>query len=398
MHRQNDWENPLITGIGREAMHMLAGGFGNAKEAFETDRYGSRFFAMLNGDWQFHLAESPEQVPAEFQQDNFDASDWETIPVPGNWELQGHDRPIYTNIPYPFKPAQPPNTPPENPTGCYRTPFTIPNGWEQRETFLLFESVDSAFYVWINGEPVGYGQDSKLPSEFNITAHLRSGENLLAVQVMRWSDGSYLEDQDYWHLSGIQRDVIIYSKPKAHLRDLCVTTSFTDNHYRDAALHVRAYTNNLENPEAYSIEAELFDDDGEPVLHAPLEEVVSSSSPMYHGSNLERCSAFMAETVKAPNQWTPEAPHLYTMVVTLRNSDGKAVDWERARVGFRQVEIKNGVVLLNGRRLIVRGVNRHEFHHERGRALTRDDMIAEIRRIKQLNFNAVRTSHYPNSP
>ncbi len=397
MPQPNDWENPLVTGIGREPMHTPLGGYASADEARAQDRYESTYFTLLNGEWDFHLADSPEHAPDGFWLDDFDAATWTRIPVPANWELHGHDRPIYTNMPYPFQPVDPPRTPPENPTGCYRTTFTVPEGWDGRDVFLLFEAVDSAFFVWLNGERIGYGQDSKLSSEFDLTPHLREGENLLAVQVLRWSDGVYLEDQDYWHLSGIQRDVILYSKPRAHVRDLCVRTTF-DAHYTNARLHVRAYMNEVQDLAHHRIRIQLFDPDGAAVFATPPEAPVSPASPMYGAATAERASALIETRVEAPRQWTPEMPALYTLVVTLVDPDGRAADWERARVGFRQVEIKDGVVLLNGRRLIVRGVDRHEFHHERGRALTREDMAAEVRRMKQLNFNAVRTSHYPDSP
>lgn len=395
MPYRHDWENPLVTSRNREPMHMRRGVYADAEAARRGDRLASPFVQLLNGPWRFHLATAPDTVPEDFFKIDFDDRAWTLLPVPSNWELHGHDRPIYTNVPYPFHPVDPPAVPAENPTGCYRRTFVIPEAWRQRKIFLWFESVDSAFLVWVNGQAVGYSQDSKLPAEFDISAHVQPGENHLAVQVMRWSDGAYLEDQDYWHLSGIQRDVVLYSKPVLHLADLTVRTHF-DEQFQNATLWVRAAVNPEASFAECTVEAMLYDPDGAPLFETPLQAPLSSSSPMYAGTEAERGSGVLQGAVSAPRHWTAETPVLYPLVVTLRDPQGQAIDFEHTRVGFRQVEIRDGVVRLNGKRLILRGVDRHEFHHERGRALTREDMAAEIRAMKQLNFNAVRTSHYPD--
>ena len=392
-----DWENPLVIERNRQPAHVPLGAYPDAKLALTCDREASPYVKFLNGTWKFLLVSRPELAPDRFYQENFDISGWSDIPVPGNWQLQGFDDiPMYTNVHYPF-PANPPFVPEENPTGCYRTTFTVEPGWKDREIFLLFESVDSAFYIWVNGQEVGYSQDSRLPAEFDITPYVRSGQNTLAVQVMRYSDGSYLEDQDFWLLSGIQRDVILYSKPKVCLQDFTVRTLF-DDRYENAELWVEAQITRKADMAAYTVEAMLYDMDGKPVFASPVSGEVQDQTSYSYPPSRKTASAILIQPVTQPQKWTAETPYLYRLVLTLKDPSGAAVDFESCRVGFRKVEVKNGVVLLNGRRLVVRGVDRHEHHPGRGRALTDEDMRKDIILMKQLNFNTVRTSHYPNHP
>lgn len=404
-----DWENPQIVGINKRPGHVPLGAYPDAAMALTCDRAASPFMRSLNGTWKFHLAPAPEQVPADFYAPDFDVSAWAEIQVPGNWQLQGFaDIPIYTNVAFPF-PADPPFVPAENPTGCYRTSFDLDPTWQGRDVFLLFEGVDSAFYLWVNGKLVGYSQDSRLPTEFDVTNFVQPGENTLAVQVMRYCDGTYLEDQDMWLLSGIQRDVLLYSRPKVCLQDFAVHTIF-DDRYENANLFIAAYlsrlpdpplslpTSSAASPTDYTVEAMLYDAHGVPVFPEPLSASFGNrTSFSFPVSHLTGC-AFIEQLVEAPQQWTAETPYLYRLVLTLKDPSGAAIDFESCRVGFRQVEIKDGLVQLNGRRLVLRGVNRHEHHPERGRALTEADMRAEIELMKQLNINTVRTSHYPDHP
>jgi beta-galactosidase len=393
--KQNDWENPLVVGRNKRPGHVPLGAYPNIETALTCDRTASPYVQSLNGQWAFHLAPSPGRVPDGFFREDFDVSGWDEITVPGNWQLQGSaDKPIYTNVHYPF-PPNPPFVPEQNPTGCYRTTFTLNPNWQGRDVFLLFESVDSAFYLWVNGQEIGYSQDSRLPAEFDVTPYVRTGNNTLAMQVMRYCDGSYLEDQDMWLLSGIQRDVVLYSKPKDCLRDFTVRTEF-DDQYADATLKIEAFITRVPGMAAYSVAAMLYDADGVPVFADPLAAAVSDRTP-YRAETKTAC-AMIEQQVTAPRKWTAETPYLYRLVLTLKDPDGQPIDYESCRVGFRQVEVKDGVVLLNGKRLIARGVNRHEHHPERGRAVTDADMIRDIKLMKQLNFNAVRTSHYPNHP
>jgi beta-galactosidase len=414
-----DWENPHVYEKNRELIHAPLGAYEDAVQAQSCNRRISRHVQMLNGEWTFHLARSPLTVPSEFWGDSYDVSDWGTIPVPGNWQLQKGcwNLPIYTNCVYPFHP-NPPFVPEENPTGCYRRTFFIPPDWKGRSVFLVFESVDSAFYVWVNGKQVGYSQDSRLSAEFDITSFLCPGENTLSVQVMRYSDGTYLEDQDYWQMSGIQRDVYLYSKPPAHLRDYRVRTVF-DKDYRNATIEATAFISNIQHlrrnrtdfkrntpiarsnePEfsRYSAEFMLYDADGKQVLFEPARDIFNEITHMYQPGSAEKGAAKISITIPAPRQWSAEDPYLYTLVIILRDESGTAIDFESCRVGFRQIEIRNRMVLVNGQRMIVRGVNRHEFNPDRGRAVTEEDMRRDIILMKQLNFNAVRTCHYPDDP
>ena len=422
-YRKNDWENHNVVQINREPMHVPWGAYANEYEAIACDQRSSSFVRILDGEWKFKLVNSPDQVPEGFSTEDFECSDWGHIKVPGNWELQGYDYPIYTCQIYPFKVdnpeeshvvepggnakelvnrnlnynLKPPYVSPHNPTGCYRTTFDIHCNWDGREIFLKFEGVESAFYLWVNGEKVGYSQDSKLPAEFNITNFVRLGENSLAVQVMRWCDGIYLEDQDYWFLSGIHRSVVLYSKPRIHIRDFKVMT-LLDDRYEDARLVSYCHVNPGEYFANYHIQIKLLDDCGN-VIISSKETDISYQTPISSRDEFSPIygAALFDISVENPVKWTAENPRLYTLVFTLLDSDSNTVDFESCRVGFRQVEIsKEGVLLLNGKRLIVRGVNRHEHHPETGRTMTEGWMRQEILQMKQLNFNSVRTSHYPN--
>ena len=266
-----DWENPRVVGRNKEPAHATLMPYPNEEEALLCEREKSSWFLTLNGEWKFKLYENPDSVPRDFYKPRYDDGDWATIPVPSNWQMFGYDKPIYVNIRYPFH-ADPPKVPHDwNPTGLYRRTFNIPEDWRGRQIFLVFEGVDSAFYVWVNGEPVGYSQDSRLPAEFNITEYVKPGENLIAVEVLRWSDGSYLEDQDMWRLSGIHRDVYLYCTPNIHIRDFFVRTFF-DRNYQDAVLKVRVDIRNYSEKTTapHILEVKLYDGEGTPVFNEPV--------------------------------------------------------------------------------------------------------------------------------
>ena len=398
MAEQRDWENPLITQKNRLHSHVPLGAYPDARMALAAgDRKTSPFMKCLNGIWKFHLAPNPLQIPEGFFKEGFDFSNWAEITVPGNWQLQGfNDPPIYTNTHYPF-PANPPFVPQDNPTGCYLTTFEVNPEWDGRDIILLFESVDAAFYTWVNGQEVGYSQDSRLPAEFNITANIHPGVNTLAVQVMRYCDGTYLEDQDFWLLSGIQRDVYIYSKPKVCLHDFTVRTLF-DDRCQDATLFIEASISRVPDMTSYTIEASLFDADQNPIWNIPLSALVSAQTSFSFPPRQKTACATFTQPIANPHQWTAETPYLYHLVLILKDAQGKEIDFESCKVGFRQIQIKDGIIQLNGKRLVLRGVDRHEHHPVHGRALTDNDMRQEILLMKQLNFNAVRTSHYPDHP
>ena len=388
-----DWENPRIVERNREPAHTTLAVYPDEKSALKYERMKSPWILMLNGEWKFKLCRNPKSVPEGFYRVDFNAESWDDIPVPSNWQMLGYDKPIYVNVRYPF-PPDPPRVPRDwNPTGLYRRWFIVPDEWSGRKIFIIFEGVDSAFYVWINGHKVGYSQDSRLPAEFDITPYVHPGRNLVAVEVLRWSDGSYLEDQDMWRLSGIYRDVYLYCTPKIHIRDFFVRTIF-DSEYRDAELKLRINIKNYSDREAgpLIIEAQLYDEDGSIVFDESLRRKLERLKPRHE-------VAFEVKSVvRKPKKWSAETPYLYTLVLTLKKADGEIIEAESCKIGFRQVEVKDGQILINGVPVLLKGVNRHEHDGERGHVVTVETMIKDIKIMKRFNFNAVRTSHYPNHP
>jgi len=387
-----DWENPRVVERNKELAHATLVPYADEETALADERSTSPWL-LLNGNWRFNLAPNPELAPRDFHRPNFDVEGWDTIPVPSSWQMLGYDKPIYTNVRYPF-PADPPRVPhDDNPVGSYCRNFEIPEAWNGRQIFLVFDGVDSAFYVWVNGEMVGYSEDSRLPAEFNITKHVHPGENTLAVQVYRWSDGSYLEDQDMWRMSGIYRDVYLFCTPDIHIRDFFVRTEL-DKEYRDAtfkvSIKIRNYSSN--RSEGYSIEINLFDDNGQPVLAEALEHTLDELKAK------DEVAVDLEQEIDNPKKWSAEHPHLYTLLLKLKDDKGKTIEVESCKVGFRQVEAKDGQILINGVPVLLKGVNRHEHHDVRGKAVTVESMVTDIKLMKQFNFNAVRTSHYPNDP
>lgn len=411
MAHRNDWENQHVTQINRYPMHTPYGAYESVEQALEGDRNRSKFVFSLNGLWKFHMYDSPESVEDGFYREDFDISGWADMPVPSNWELNGYGKPVYTNMLYPFKredasarfemeivrgqcELNAPFVPEKNLTGCYRRTFVLPQDYVGREILIDFGGVESCFYLWINGDMVGYSQDSKVNAEFNITEYVRQGENTIAVQVMRYCDGTYLEDQDYWHLSGIYRDVRIVAKPYQHILDYKIETLFEHHHYDQARFSVMIHPDNTKPlyGEHY-VHLTLYNQAHEPVTSfdtKPFAQCGFYLSPKF--------VAFASAQINHPVLWSAETPYLYTLVLELKDKNGVTVDIESSRVGFRHIEINDsGVLTLNGKRLVIRGVDRHDFCPESGRYVTKAYMKKEIAVMKQLNFNAVRTSHYPDS-
>ena len=395
-HMHHEWEDPAVFERNRETMHAPLGAYADAEGALRGA--ASPWKMSLDGAWDFFLAPSVAKVPTGFWEPSFSAKGWGKITVPSNWQLQKDcpDKPIYTNVAYPFDP-NPPFVPEQNATGCYRRAFTLPASWKGRRVFLNIGSADSNCAVWVNGRDAGYGEDSRLESEFDITPFLRPGANLLAIRVMRYCSGFYLEDQDYWHLSGLQRPVSLLAKPAVFLRDYAVRTVF-DAAYQDATLEADVCVNDCPEMEGHRVRVALHDAKGKTIASAEAPVAARSNMYTYSKDKVLRATARFSIPVPMPRQWSAETPNLHTLVMTLLDAEGREVDFERSRVGFRQIEIRNRQVLINGRRMVVRGVDRHEFHPVKGRALDADDMRAEILAMKRLNFNAVRTSHYPNDP
>ncbi|TFE28664.1 DUF4981 domain-containing protein [Cohnella luojiensis] len=366
------------------------------EEALKGDRKSSKHYLSLNGTWKFSFAENPDKRIKSFYGSEFDYSGWDEIAVPAHWQLQGYDYPQYTNIRYPWidsEALKPPFAPTKyNPVGSYIRTFTIPQDWNGKPVFISFQGVESAFYVWLNGELVGYSEDTFTPAEFDLTPYLIEGENRLAVEVYRWCDASWLEDQDFWRMSGIFRDVYLFTAPDTHIYDFFIHTDL-DEQFKDSDLRIDATVVNYYGADAGSmaVVAELYDAQGSQVLRQPLRIAVAA------GSN-ERIEVQGAIAVANPLKWSAELPNLYTLVLRLDNADGQAVQFISCKVGFRKFEIKDGLMRINGERIEFKGVNRHEFSCDTGRALGEEDMIRDVVLMKSHNINAVRTSHYPNNP
>lgn len=397
---QPDWENEEVVSRNKEPRRVSAIPFPDRLGALRGSREASPYFQSLNGRWQFKWSPDPGTRPADFFKPEFDVTKWDRIAVPMSWQAAGYGVPVYTNITYPFQPVPPRVTrePPRhytsfaqrNPVGSYRTTFTVPRTWNARQVMLQFEGVDSAHYVWVNGQQVGYSEDSRTPAQFNITRYLKPRENVLAVEVYRYSDGSYLEDQDMWRMSGIFRDVYLWSADDLHLRDFFVHPTL-DAAYQDGELSIDAAVKNFSaHPGRASVEADLVDDRGTSYLKlaAPLADVPANGE----------LSVKLSGKIETPKQWSAEFPNLYRVLLTLRDAGGRVVEVTTCRVGFRNVEIKDGRLHVNGKAVYLKGVNRHEFDPVSGHTVGMDTMVRDARLMKQNNINAVRTSHYPNDP
>ncbi|MBJ3816826.1 beta-galactosidase [Shimwellia pseudoproteus] len=382
-----DWETPAVTHRNRLAMHPPFFSWRDGNDA-RHNRASSRR-RCLNGEWAFSWFSAPQAVPDHWRWRDLDGA--ATITVPSNWQMAGYDTPIYTNITYPF-PVDPPRVPAENPTGCYSLTVAIDPAWRHSgHTRIIFDGVNSAFHLWCNGRWVGYSQDSRLPAEFDLSDYLVDGENRLAVMVLRWCDGSYLEDQDMWRMSGIFRDVSLLHKPRISISDLRLTPHFNDD-----------FTRSTLNAEV-RIAGELSPD-----LRATAQlwcgDTLAGTATSAFGSQIidERGAYGDRTTLKIdiahPALWSAETPNLYRAVILLHTADGALIEAEASDVGLRSVSIENGLLLLNGKPLLIRGVNRHEHHPQRGQVMDENTMTQDIMLIKQHNFNAVRCAHYPNHP
>jgi beta-galactosidase len=393
-----DWENPEVVGRNKEPGHCTLMPYADSDTAVECRREASLFYLSLNGRWKFNWAGKPADRPAEFYRVDFNDAGWKEIPVPSNWERQGYDQAIYLNVRYPF-PADPPFIPHDrNPVGSYRRQFTLPDSWDGREVFLHFDGVMSAFYVWINGQKVGYSQDSMTPAEFNVTRYLRPGENLVTAEVYRWCDGSYLEDQDMWRLSGIYRNVYLFATPKVHIRDFSVRSGL-DNSYKAGLLSVRPElaTYAPTNLKDWTIQGQLYEGK-KPVLPEPMKIDVSIVTGERQPQRDKVPFALMEAKIADVKKWSAETPNLYTLVLTLNDASGRLIEAESCKVGFRVIEIKDGQLFVNGTSVKLFGVNRHEHDPDGAKAIPVSRMIEDIKLLKQNNINAVRTAHYPNDP
>ena len=400
VYNREPYEDPQISGINRDASRATAYSFATIADALKGDREKSGRYISLNGEWDFAFALKPGDEPQDFYKSK--VSSWKKIPVPSNWEMQGYDKPIYKSAVYPFRPVNPPYIPKDyNGIGCYQRSITIPADWKNMNVTLHFGGVSSAYKVWLNGKFVGYAEDSFLPSEFNITPYLQEGENILSVWVIRWSDGSFLEDQDQWRLSGIHREVYLHAEPKLRIADFFYQTKL-DKDYKDAALSIRPRIENLTGHEiqGYVLKAQLFDEAGKTVLQNGLtrkvEDIINEIHP-----RLDRVKFGLLETtISNPKKWSFEEPNLYKLVLSLEDSAGNVLETKTCKLGFRSIEFRksDSKLLINGKLTYLYGVNRPDHHPTKGKALSREDILQDVRTIKQFNFNCIRLSHYPSDP
>ncbi|WP_139891840.1 beta-galactosidase subunit alpha [Bacillus sp. D386] len=385
-----DWENLSVLHVNRLQERAYFFPYTSESSALTYDRGKAEEVKVLNGVWKFHYAENPSLTPKQFIEESYDTSQWDDLQVPSNWQMHGYGRPHYTNVQYPF-PVDPPHVPTENPTGSYRREFTVPSDWADQAIILRFEGVDSAFHVWVNGKEVGYSQGSRLPSEFDITKLVHEGKNVIAVQVYQWSEASYIEDQDMWWLSGIYRDVYLLVRPKAHVRDYFIKTTLDEN-YENGELEIETYILNQKNNPItnYQLEIKLVNHLYEEVEIRDLKNITIDV--------MDEAKISSVIPIDNPNKWSAENPYLYHLLLTLKDEKGNVIEVIPTKVGFRTVEVKDGVLLVNGIAVMFKGVNRHDHHPDLGRAVPMDSMIEDIQLMKLHNINAVRTSHYPNDP
>lgn len=398
---ENAWNDVTVTQINREEAHTLVIPFASEEEVRSKSMEESPYYFSLNGTWKFHWSANPETRPEEFHQEDYNTADWEEITVPSVWQLHGvqngkkWDKPLYVNTRYPFTydkaydvMADRPddwtyNNKMKNPVGSYTRDFMLPASWKDREVYIRFNGAGPGYYLWINGERVGYSEDSYLPSEFNITPYLKKGKNRIAVQIYRFTSGSFLECQDYWRFSGISRDVFLWSAPTTQIRDYFFRTDL-DEQYRDAGVTIDVELTG-ENIRRGSLTATIVDSSGDVVAKDELKGL----QPGNHRLQME---------VSNPDKWSAETPHLYDLILTLKEGN-RILDIRGGKVGFREVGVgSRGELLINGRRMVFHGVNRHDHSEIGGRTLTREEMENDVKMMKRLNINAVRTSHYPNNP
>lgn len=393
-NRYEEITNPKLTSINREPARSTFTSYVTEADAVINDRKNGTFRLSLNGKWKFHYVETFADRPTDFMMDRVDASRWPDINVPGNWELQGFGTPIYVNQPYEFcssgyppywdKP-NPPYVPQEwNPTGTYRREFTLPGDWDDKEIFLSADGVRGAAFYYLNGKFVGMSKDAKTPARFNVSAIAKKGKNVIAIQIHRFSDANYLECQDFWRISGIERDIYLYAQPQIHLTDFKVESPLDEN-YRNGILKVKVqFTNESGQNSPFVVGYRLLDKN---------DQQIAQSSTQVSGDQTE--VEFTKKTIQEPLQWTAETPNLYTLVVSLKRPNGDVIEATSCKVGFRTVEIKDKQLLVNGQPILVKGVNYHEHNENTGHYVSEELMKKDFELWKRYNVNTVRTCHYP---
>ena len=378
MAQHDEWKNPEINAVNRAPMHTNYFAYSSSEEAAKADKENSSNFMTLNGIWKFNWVKNADARPTDFYRTDYNDKGWGQMKVPGVWEMNGYGDPIYVNVGYAWR-SQYKNNPPyvpieNNHVGSYRKEIIIPAEWSEKEIFAHFGSVTSNMYLWVNGKYVGYSEDSKLEAEFNLTKYLKPGKNLIAFQVFRWCDGTYLEDQDFFRYSGVGRNCYLYSRNKKYIQDIRVTPDL-DSNYTNGTLNVALNLNG-----SGTVELNLTDPAGKSVATAQVNGNGQKSVVM---------------DVSNPEKWTAETPNLYTLTATLKNGSN-TLEVIPVKVGFRKIELKGGQILVNGQPVLFKGADRHEMDPDGGYVVSRERMLQDILRMKQLNINAVRTCHYPD--
>lgn len=393
---QKVWENPEAVGLNRLPARATLYPYQNEKTALAKDPNASTYYQSLNGQWDFRLVNHPDRVPEDFIQPKFTPKrGWQKITVPGNWTTQGFDKPHYTNVQMPF-PHDPPTVPEDNPTGCYRITTTIPKTWRHRRVVIHFGGVESILQLYVNGQPVGMSKDSRLPAEFDITSFVTPGKPAtIAAVVIRWSDASFIEDQDHWWMAGIYRDVFLYSTGQTYIEDVFARGDLEDD-YQTGHLNIAARMGITDQPEpGWTFQVQLYNANGKAVFKKPLSSEITISN---NGHTWPRIEAHFKQKINRPKLWSSESPYLYQVLITLINPKGKAVEHTQCRIGFRRVEVKNRELIINGKPVLMKGVNRHDHHETMGKTVDYETCLADIYLLKKFNINAVRTAHYPNDP
>ena len=378
-----DWENPEIFSRNKEAPRASFIPYETKAQVLKNKVTNSPFYTSLNGKWKFNIVDKPSDRPLNFYKKDYDDANWKEIDVPSNWELQGFGYPIYTNVKYPHDKTPPLIQDHYNPVGSYRTTFKVTKKMLGSDLYLHFGAVSSAMTIWINGQKVGYSEDSKTPAEFLINDHIVEGENLLAVEVFKWSDASYLEDQDFWRLAGITRDVYLLSRNQDHIVDFEVGAELINN-YTDGQLSLEVLINNNSNDQL-SILIELLDEQDQVILSRE-EKIINDEKNNYFN---------VKDQISNIKAWSAEKPHIYKLLITLKDEKRQALEYITSQVGFRNVQIENGLLKINGKKVYLKGVNLHEHHDRTGHYVDEATMVKDIKAMKMHNINAVRTSHYP---
>jgi len=404
---EDEWENETVFAVNKEPGHATYMPYPSVVSLKKDPAFDkpwleskSEWYLSLNGTWKFNWVKTTEERPLDFYKQNFDTTEWKDIPVPSCWEMVGYGTPIYTNITYPFKNNPPFIQPQEgytnevevNPVGSYKRDFDIPQDWDGKEIFVHFDGVYSGFFIWVNGQKVGYSQGANNVSEFNISDFVKPGKNNIAVQVFRWTDGSYLEDQDMFRMSGIHKDVYLFATPKVHIRDFALQSNFLNDDLTEVQFKVigKIVNNDVKTNGNGTLHINLIDANGK--------EVLGISTKIGQVNDGSEKDVIVEGNLDNPHLWSSETPYLYTVILSLKDEKGKVSEVLSSKFGFRKIDIKNSKVYINNKQVFFKGTNRHETHPEFGRTVPVETIIKDVTMMKQNNINMIRTSHYPNQP